>query len=271
MPAYPFSFSKMHGAGNDFVVTAAVLPRDRAFVRHLCDRRRGIGADGLILLSPASLGTDLAVTFFNCDGSPAEMCGNGLRCAALYAHLRMHAAREQRIATEAGILAAIVMPELDRVRIQIPVLAPPRSVTVAGHSGWFVNTGVPHLVIPCLGQLADLDLAQVAPPLRHHPSFAPAGCNVSFIVPGNCPEDPVAIRTFERGVEAETLACGTGIAAAALALAVAGQVLPPITFVTTTGDLLDVDFPTATTMIPGYVSLTGPATEVFAGTLTITP
>jgi diaminopimelate epimerase len=260
-------FSKMHGAGNDFIVASdpdSLWPRDPGFIRRICDRRRGIGADGLILLAPARNPAlaDLAMAFFNCDGSRADMCGNGLRCAALYAHVHMDTPCELRIATDVGVLAASVLPEADGVRIQIPVLAPPRPVDVPPYHGWFVNTGVPHLVIPIDVGLAELDIAAVAPPLRHHPRFAPAGCNVDFVNP--LPDKPVFIRTFERGVEAETLACGTGIAAAALALAAASAHPVPLLFQTVAGDILAVDV-SASPHQRGHVQLTGPAVEVFTG------
>jgi diaminopimelate epimerase len=265
-------FRKMHGAGNDFIVAAdpdGAWPRDPDSIRHLCDRRRGIGADGLILLSPCPDpgAADLAMAFFNCDGSRAGMCGNGLRCAALFAHLHLGSPGELRIATEAGVLAAAVLPDLARVRIEIPVLVTPRPVAIDPFRGWFVDTGVPHLVIALEGrQLADLDVVATAPPLRHHPRFAPAGCNVDFIAPGR-PGDPIPIRTYERGVEAETLACGTGIAAAAVALAAFTDHRPPLAFRTAGGDLLQVDLPQARGIAPGSVSLVGPAAETFAGIL----
>jgi diaminopimelate epimerase len=262
----------MHGAGNDFIVAADPGhrgTRDPGFVRHACSRRLGIGADGLILLAPAPdpAIADLSMTFFNCDGSRADMCGNGLRCAALFAHSHMNTPCELRIATDAGILAATVFPETGRVRIQIPVLAPPRPVDIPPYRGWFVNTGVPHLVIPFDADLSSLDLAAIAPPLRHHAQFAPAGCNVNVIADDRVPGHPIGIRTFERGVEAETLACGTGIAAAALALATFTAHRSPLSFQTFTGERLDVDIPAASHPLE-HVLLTGPAVEVFTGTLT---
>jgi len=265
-------FRKMHGAGNDFIVAAdpdGAWPRDPDAIRRLCDRRRGIGADGLILLSPGTEkgDADLAMAFFNSDGSRAGMCGNGLRCAALFAHRHLGAPCGLRIATDAGVLTAAVLPEGNQVRIGIPVLAPPRPVSVAQWRGWLLDTGVPHLVIPVDGpRLAGLDITAVAPGLRHHAQFAPDGCNVDFIAPGK-PGDPVPIRTFERGVEAETLACGTGIAAAAIALAAFTDHCSPLAFRTAGGDLLTVEIAAAPGTVPESVALTGPAIEAFAGML----
>ncbi|HEX9780387.1 MAG TPA: diaminopimelate epimerase [bacterium] len=225
-------FVKMVGTGNDFVVLEAPRasrrrgrapsPRWRALARRMCDRHRGIGADGLLVIGPSRRAT-ARMSIFNADGSEAEMCGNGARCVARLVHRRLSRRGEPvTLETRGGLLEAAV--EGDRVRMRMPE---PRGLRLGlrlralGRTfrADFVNTGVPHLVIE-VPALERADVAQLGRALRRHPAFSPAGTNVNFIEPASPRSTHFRIRTYERGVEAETLACGTGVTAAAVMRAV---------------------------------------------------
>ncbi len=210
------SFTKMHGAGNDFMLVddrAQTFPvDDAAFVRRISSRRTGVGCEGIILLQPSEV-ADLRMRFFNPDGNEVDMCGNGARCLARFAYGLGAAPVKMQIETRAGTVRAEVLE--DRICL---VLTKPSDWCLGLDAGleWpvdFVNTGVPHAVVR-VEELADLDLPGLGSTLRHHGLFAPDGTNANFV---RVEEDAtLSIRTYERGVEAETLACGTGAAAAAL-------------------------------------------------------
>ena len=264
-------FSKMNGAGNDFVVVnRAVAPYvfTEESIRRLCDRRRGIGADGLILLSASRVPGcgQVVMEFFNCDGSRAELCGNGLRCAALFAH-EHHLAEGPRITftTGGGELSAEVL-SADQVRIELPVTEDFEACgDVCGFAVFKGAVGVPHAVVRMDGLARRDDVVRLGRELRRHEAFAPAGVNVDFIEFGQDFRDPVVIRTYERGVEDETLACGTGVASSARVLAKFFHAPAELTFLTRSGDLVR-------TQLPGdsgdarKIILTGPAVEVCRGT-----
>ena len=261
-------FSKMDGAGNDFVVvdcseSAYVFTVDS--IRKICDRRRGIGADGLILLSKSRIpGCDQVVMeFFNCDGSKADLCGNGLRCAALFAY-EHSLSRESSItfATGGGELAAEVIGR-NMVRIELPVTEDFEAHEhTAGYTVFKGAVGVPHAVFRMDG-LERADILKPGRELRYHESFAPAGVNVDFLEFGHDFSEPVLIRTYERGVEDETLACGTGIASSARVLAKFFHAPADLTFRTRSGDLVKTYLPDGDA---GRIILTGPAVEVYRGT-----
>ncbi len=216
-----FAFSKLTGSGNDFILVDNMDGHFdvEAFVGRIpkiCARARSVGADGVIFLEPSSR-AHFKWRFFNADGSEAEMCGNGGRCAARFAYERGIAPREMAFETLAGIIKAQVL-EGGRVRVQ---LTPPgdwrwkeRLVLLGEDLEYsFVNTGVPHVVV-FVDDLENVDVKGVGKQIRFHPLFSPAGTNVNFVqVLG---KGRLAIRTYERGVEDETLACGTGATAAAL-------------------------------------------------------
>jgi len=207
-------FTKMTASGNDFIVIDKKPSGGiSAIARSLCDRKFGIGADGLILLDKIKE-ADTRMRIFNADGSEAEMCGNGARCAALFGRKT-----KARLFTKAGLINAEL--KRDRVRIQltepkgikldIPLKVSGRLIRVN-----FINTGVPHAVVFVNG-IDNIAVANIGRSIRFHTKFAPAGTNVDFVeVKGN---DLIAIRTYERGVEDETLACGTGSVAAGLIFA----------------------------------------------------
>ncbi|HDS15487.1 MAG TPA: diaminopimelate epimerase [Proteobacteria bacterium] len=238
-------FWKMQGGGNDFMVIdnrGRIFPEKTrpALVRKLCRRALGVGADGLILVEEAEA-ADFTCRFYNADGSEAEMCGNGGRCVARFAFLQKLASAKMVFLTPAGAIRAQV--DGDRVRLEMPrphSLRQGLELEIEGEriAVDFINSGVPHaiLVVDC-----DPDpswLLRQGAAIRRHPVFAPAGTNVNFVRIVN--ERRLAIRTYERGVEAETLACGTGSVAAALLLAVRGKVASPTAVVTGSGEILTI-------------------------------
>lgn len=267
-------FSKMHGAGNDFIVADNKLknwPDHADFIQKICDRKRGIGADGLILLSALSVSqAQVKMDFFNKDGFPAEMCGNGLRCAALFAKRHLGQANEITFETAAGLLKTKIL-DTETVEIEIPVIKTPEKVMAEGQEAYFSNTGVPHLVL-FVNNIDNIDVNGQGCALRNHQQFQPAGTNVNFIEwSGSTEGQAIKIRTYERGVEAETAACGTGIAAAALTLASSKNEYWPLEFLTKDNDIIKVDKSrdAALPELGGKVLLTGPAVEVFQGKLPI--
>lgn len=240
------SFCKMSGSGNDFIVIdnrSGRVPEQRltAFVRGVCRRKLSVGADGLILVEAAD-GADFRWRFFNSDASPAEMCGNGARCVARFAYLNGIAGERMTFLTAVGPVAAEVtgsrvkvkMPEPTGLRLSYPITLAGGALTVSS-----VNTGVPHVVVVC----ADIDAQDVVSlgrEIRYHHQFAPAGSNVNLVSPR--PDGAIAVRTYERGVEDETLACGTGAIAAALVTAALDGRRSPIGVVTRGGEALTIFF-----------------------------
>ena len=245
-------FAKMSGSGNDFVVIdnrAGVVPAGSAseFTRRVCRPRLSLGADGVVLIEPAD---DPAAHFrwryINADGSEGEMCGNGAMCGARFAHLQGIAPAQCVLQTASGLVQAEV--EADRVRLKMVDPGPvclDLDVEAAGHALRLhaVEVGVPHAVL--LTEDADgfapgTELLRVGRAVRHHPAFAPAGTNVNVVsVQG---PHRLRMRTYERGVEDEALACGTGAVASAIVGTRRGLVSPPVEVVTSSGRVLGVDF-----------------------------
>ena len=267
MEAIPFL--KMHGAGNDFVVIdhrRAFLPADpAALVRRLCDRRRGVGADGVLLLE-ADPEVDFAMRYWNADGGPAEYCGNGARCLAAFAlelGLGGGAPRAVRFRTAAGVQSARECGD-GRVEVAIGQVSGPAEACVleaAGErfEGALLRPGVPHFVT-AVERLERVPVDRWGALLRRDPRFGAEGANVDFVA--RLPDGALAMRTFERGVEGETLACGSG--AIASALWAAGRGTPsPVRVRTAGGDELQVSFRPAGS---GWdVTLAGPTAVVFRG------
>ena len=263
------SFWKMHGAGNDFILVddrAETFPAtDGRWIADIASRRTGVGCEGVILIQPSDK-ADFRMRFFNPDGSEVEMCGNGARCVARLAHELGVAPQSMTIDTVAGILGAEAMGE--NVKLG---MTPPHDWKI-GHSlesdsgpieYSFVNTGVPHAVVP-VDNLDDCDVMHIGRLIRRHADFAPAGANANFMQPVGPQE--IHVRTYERGVEAETLACGTGIVASALIAARLGKATAPVTVLAASGDRLTVGFD-LTESVADNVSLLGPALHVFKGVL----
>ncbi|HVP15666.1 MAG TPA: diaminopimelate epimerase [Terriglobales bacterium] len=261
-------FVKMHGAANDFVVVdhrAPFLPDDPAgWVRRVCDRRRGVGADGVLLLE-SDPELDFAMRYLNADGSPADYCGNGARCLARFALERgLGRAGRVRFRTDAGVQeawrAAGGAIELHVGRVEPPGVEETLEAAGRSFTGRAVEVGVPHFVTRC-DRLVEAPVAEWGAALRRHVRFAPAGANVDFVAPRG--PGRLAMRTFERGVEAETLACGSGAMASALWAGLEGE-RSPVEILTAGGDSLVVSFESVE---GGYdLRLTGPAVVAFTGT-----
>ena len=240
----PVSFSKLSGSGNDFILmdnraagfSAEALAR---LARLLCRRKFSVGADGFIAIE-SSEKADFRWRFFNSDGSVAEMCGNGGRCAARFAVEKGIAANPLTFETLAGIIRAEVRGRGVKLEMTVPADFRPRVEVRADDRLWegsTLNTGVPHLVIPVSG-LETVDVRGVGRALRRHPQFAPQGTNVNFIERAG--DSRIAIRTYERGVEDETLACGTGAAAGACIASFLWGLRPPVEVLTRGGEILRV-------------------------------
>ncbi len=263
-------FLKMSGAGNDFVVIdnrAGIVPEPATtFAARVCARQAAIGADGLLLLEKSPR-KDFRMRYFNTDGSEAEMCANGARCIARFAVLVGAVGRSMDFENLAGDFHAALtedsrvrldMTEPHSMRLDVEVEAQGRKLKV--HS---LNTGVPHIVVPW-EDLNDAPVRDLGRALRHHEAFAPKGTNVNFVrVTG---PKAIQVRTYERGVEDETLACGTGSVASAILMARLGRVQSPVAVTVRSGSVLTVHFE-----LDGdsarQVALEGPAVVLFEGEL----
>jgi diaminopimelate epimerase len=264
-------FTKMNGAGNDFVLldnrSGDLRLRPEEIVR-MCDRHRGVGADGVLVLENATNGADFRMRYYNSDGGEAEMCGNGARCFARFADRVAGPRNQVTFETPAGVIGAALEGELVRLRMSDPTdLRTDVDISLERQTlhGHFINSGVPHVVIP----VADLDGANVhalGSAVRHHALFAPKGANVNFL--SRAGDRRIAIRTYERGVEAETLACGTGVVASALIFAATENVNGPIGVLVRGGNELSVGFEKLGEQFTN-VTLTGPAEFVFEGTINV--
>jgi len=233
-------FTKAVATGNDFIIIdnrRSILGSDLSrFARNICERRRSAGADGLLVLGK-SKEADLRMRIFNADGSEAEMCGNGARCAAYF-----FGKRNLSLETKAGIIKAQVLHNCVKIK-----LTPPKKIKLdlpLKVAGWqlkinFIDTGVPHAVIFVEG-LDKINLSVLGRLVRYHRKFSPRGTNVNFIEVQN--KNSIRIRTYERGVEGETLACGTGSAAGAIIFALKSAINAPVRVVTKGGEVLKVSF-----------------------------
>jgi diaminopimelate epimerase len=266
-------FWKMNGAGNDFVMLdnrALSLSLGKNQIAALCDRHRGIGADGLLAVEPATDGGDFKMRYYNADGGEAEMCGNGARCFGRFVNrLHQDSLKEVRFETLAGMISAEF--EGDQVRINMSAphsLLLNQTLDVAGekltvHS---VNTGVPHAVV-FVDDLNAVDVRKLGAGLRYHTAFAPKGTNANFVkVLG---PDSIAIRTYERGVEDETLACGTGMVACGLIHHELSGASSPVSVKVKGGDTLRIGFEKTKPHEYQNVTLFGPADFVFEGSVSI--
>jgi diaminopimelate epimerase len=267
-------FVKLQGNGNDFVLIdeyeAEVIPSDMKghFAALYCDRRFGIGADGILFLSKSEK-ADLKMSLFQQDASEAEMCGNGIRCLAKYAYDRKYVKEHCTVETPAGLITvmnrytkdgefwarvALSPPKFDRSGIPAKGEGEYRE-EIAGHTVYAVNTGVPHAVV-FVDDVGSIDVAKMAPAIRRHSSF-PRGANVDFVQVLTTAD--IKVRTFERGVEGETLSCGTGSAAAAAVAHKLGYVGNRVEVETTGGPLVMY-------LGKGFY-MDGPAETVFTGIL----
>ncbi len=265
-------FCKMSGSGNDFILIdnrSGIIASDDGpeLARGLCRRRFSVGADDLILIEGSGRpGVDFKWRFFNADGSEAEMCGNGGRCAARFACVNRIAGPRMVFETLAGLMSAEVSGE--RVKLG---MAPPQGLrmdikvlTNAGECvGEFINTGV-RRAVKFVEELEVVDVKGLGGCIRFHPAFQPAGTNVNFVrkVDGHT----IAVRTYERGVEDETLACGTGATAAAIIASMRHGVAAPVDVHTSGGEILTIHFKPAPDGV-SEVYLEGNAKIVYEGVL----
>lgn len=263
-------FYKMHGASNDFILVddrnCRFPANDKAWLAGIMNRRTGIGSDGTILIQPSEK-ADFRMRFFNPDGGEVEMCGNGARCIARLASELGAAPENMTIDTIAGVLHAEHRDGQVLLHLTDPKdLRMGKTLDVAGtaHSYHFINTGVPHAVLP-VNRVDEVDVASLGAAVRRHQAFAPAGTNANFMEKSG--PSSLRVRTFERGVEAETLACGTGITAAAIIGVLAGFVTAPVQVQARSGDILTVNFRRDPDGSLHDVTLLGPAEHVFQGEL----
>ncbi len=238
-------FTKMSGAGNDFVVVdnmSGALQLDKSrLAAKLCDRHFGVGADGLLILEP-SVKADFTMLYHNADGSYGGMCGNGGRCVARYAHVAGIADEHQRFEALDTLYQAEVMGESVKLRMKSVNSLDQSMLLQIGSDkivGSFVDTGSPHFVTEC-SDLDEMDVTRLGVAIRWHKSFEPTGCNVNFVSMKTNGE--LSVRTYERGVEAETLACGTGSVAAAIVFAQQYGLGSPVTLNVRSGEQLHVHF-----------------------------
>jgi diaminopimelate epimerase len=261
-------FTKMNGAGNDFIMLDnrdGKLSLSQAQINRLCDRHRGIGADGLIMVAPAQGHADWRMRYHNADGAEVEMCGNGARCFARFVN-RLSPVKNGTVTfeTPAGVISARISGDHVSLGMSQPgpfadgvtLDAAREKLTV-----YSINTGVPHAVV-LVDNLDDIDIRKVGAALRHHHHFQPRGTNANFVRQLG-PQD-LAIRTYERGVEDETLACGTGVVASALTLAALTDTPSPVRVLVKGGDTLTVEYERTENGFTNVV-LTGPADFVFEG------
>jgi diaminopimelate epimerase len=264
-------FTKMNGAGNDFILfdnRTGGVDLDRNQIAHLCDRHRGIGADGILLLEKPTNRANFRMRYFNADGGEAEMCGNGARCFARFANKVGGQKGKISFETLAGVISAELKGDLVTLRMTEPTdlrLNVDLSTPSENKTAHFINSGVPHVVI-AVAKIDDADVRRDGATIRHHKMFSPNGANVNFIEKRG--PSKIAIRTYERGVEDETLACGTGIVASALIFAASEKSNSPITVLARGGDELQVGFEKVEGSFRN-VTLTGPAEFVFEGTIEI--
>ena len=262
-----FEFAKMHGAGNDFIMIEDLSERfsERPeLISALCEQHRGIGADGLILIRPAE-NADFSMRYFNRDGGEAEMCGNGARCAALFALETDVAKRRMTFETGAGIVEADVLDKSASIGIgDVRGLRLGLALVDNFQKIHFVISGVPHAaaIVDDVREFSSEDFIESAREVRYHGEFEPDGTNFNLVqVKGR---NELAYRTYERGVEAETLACGTGAVAAAVITSHLGFTDSPVRCETSGGDLLVIDFEKAAEGAR-ECRLTGPAVIAFRG------
>ncbi len=266
----PITFFKASGSGNDFIIidnrNKVVDEKNLSdFIAKVCRRKMSVGADGFILIENSDT-VDFKWRFYNSDGSRVEMCGNGARCAARFAYINGIAGTRMSFETDAGIISAqitdhrvkIGMTDPLDMRMDYTIRLKGGPLTVSS-----INTGVPHVVI-AVKDIDPVDVFGLGREIRFHPTYAPAGTNVNFVSLRN---DGILInRTYERGVEDETLACGTGSVAAALITAYKFNNPSPVNVLTRSGEYLTVHFMKENDQFSG-IHLEGNARMIYKGDL----
>ncbi len=268
-------FTKIEATGNDFIVVDRIkstenLPKNWEHkVEKICTRKRGIGADGVLLLENSDTG-DFKMRIFNSDGGEVEMCGNGARCVAYY-YNKKYERKKVKFNTEAGLMRAqkgkgntvrLSLPDPGDIRLDMLLNIEGREM-----SGSHINTGVPHVIVET-DKLDGLEVEKLGRGIRYNKKFAPDGTNADFVT--KIDEKTLKIRTYERGVEEETLACGTGVIAVAVIESLKGRVTSPVTVITRGGETMKVYFKKSKgeDLISRIydVKLEGPVNIVYTGT-----
>ena len=260
-------FTKAVATGNDFIIVddrrGEIGAKLSAVAKKMCDRKWAVGADGLLAIEQSKK-ADFKMRIFNSDGSEAEMCGNGSRCIALYASREKIAANNMTIETIAGILGASVAGDVVKVKLTEPKDIKWNFCLMINKCPYkvnFVDTGVPH-VVHFVDDLENIDVKNIGSHIRHHGEFSPEGTNADFVKLVD--KHSIKIRTYERGVEDETLACGTGAVASAIISAETEKMSSPVTVETRSGEKVRVYFE----MVNGdfkNVCLEGKAKLVYEG------
>jgi diaminopimelate epimerase len=275
-------FTKMNGAGNDFVILDKTknksISLSKQQISNICNRRKGIGADGVIIFS-SSKNSDFSMEYFNADGSTGSLCGNGARCAIQYASdtTKLKDGNAVFQANNESFSGEVIKHGIIKLEMKLPkklklnFRIKASSQLIKSH---YADTGSPHVVIEIEDVLAlpkDLNskyrniqnfpVIEIGKEIRYHKDFAPEGTNVNFVQVKN---EEVLIRTYERGVENETLACGTGAVASALVVSSLKNTSSPIKIKTWGGDELIIDFQKIGSRFE-KISLTGPAKTVYSG------
>lgn len=267
----PLEFFKMAGGGNDFVVVdhrTGGVDAPEELARKICRRRLSVGADGLILIENSTRAT-FRMRYFNADGSAGDFCANGTRCAARFAFLNVIAPRKMTIETGYSIVPAEIHEQHVRLTIPPPREFAPRKPLRTREGveiqGSFIMVGVPHYIVFLKDDLWSQTIEPLGRELRHHPELAPRGANVNFVVVRD--RSTIEVRTYERGVEAETLSCGSGVVASTSVSALFGRVDAPVAVKTLSGVTLTVDLAMRDGEIQ-EVRLTGDARVIYKSQLT---
>jgi len=261
----------MAGGGNDFVVIDNRQGRigdPTELTRRICTRRLSVGADGLILVEPSARAT-FGMRYYNSDGSRADFCANGTRCAARFAFMNVIASKRMTIETDAGVVAAEVS-DGGAVTLTLPSphsFQPERAVAVGDQviHGSTLMVGVPHYVLFLRRDLWTQNIENLGRAIRSHRDLQPAGANVNFVVIKDW--HSIEVRTYERGVEGETLSCGSGVVASVAVSALFGKVKPPVAVLTRSGITLEVPFELRDGLLT-EVRLKGDARLIYRATVT---
>ncbi len=271
---FPLTVTKMSGTGNDFIVIdnrdqIVPLEHQGLLASRVCRQKFSAGADGIILIEDSENDdADFRWQFYNADGSVAEMCGNGARCAARFAYRNGIAGKKMRFETIAGVIEAeICAEETVRIRMTDPFdLKDEFEITIDGtrHRATYINTGVPHVVI--FVDDKDVPVKKWGAEVRFHKQFQPEGTNANFV--SKLATDEIQVRTYERGVEDETRACGTGAVASAIIASIKNMVNSPVSVVTSGGERLTIEFELNKECCASNVYLKGPARIIYTGELT---
>ncbi len=240
------NFIKMSGGGNDFILIdnrRGLLPEKKSpLVKQVCQRKISVGADGVVLVEKSGK-ADFKMRIFNPDGSEAEMCGNGARCVALFSYKEEIAKKNMCFETKAGIIEAqIINDKKVKIKMSNPFdLKKDLELKINGKvlEGSFINTGVPHTVI-FTSRVKSVEVEKIGRKIRRHKMFAPEGTNVDFVSLKN--KTSIYLRTYERGVEAETLSCGTGSAASAIIAGLKKGLKSPVKVITQSGEIYTIYF-----------------------------